>query len=166
MNIYLGGNKDISKLAYGEFLKNLTYQALSQENDEIFLSFNQATNLAHSIINTLVDITREENRSTLEISDQINERLDTNFEAVASPAMKIQLGKEPEQLENPIHASTPLTEKEIRAFHDKEKTDYLKKRIKLNTVDLELAAEVADSGNEKLFQEIIKPTPVLHWIIK
>ena len=58
LNIYFGGNKDISKLAYGEFLKNLTYQALSQENDEIFLSFNQATNLAHSIVNTLVDITR------------------------------------------------------------------------------------------------------------
>ena len=58
MNIYLGGNKDISKLAYGEFLKNLTYQTLSQENDEIFLCFDQATDLAHSIINVLVDITR------------------------------------------------------------------------------------------------------------
>ena len=145
LNIYLGSNKDISKLAYGELLKNLTYQALSQENGEIFLSFNQATNLAHSIVNTLVDITCEENRSTLEISDQINDRLDTNFQAVESPAMEIQLGEEPEQLEDPIQTSTPLTEKEIRAFHDKEKTDYLKKRIKINTADLESAAEVADS---------------------
>ena len=161
MNIYLGGNKDISKLAYGEFFKNLTYQALSQENDEIFLSFDHATNLAHSIVNTLADITREENRLTLEISDQINDRLETNFEAVESPAMEIQLGEEPEQLEDPIQASTSLTEKEIKPFHDKEKTDYLKKRIKLNTVDLESAAEVADSENEKFFQEIINPTPRL-----
>ena len=38
LNIYLGGSKDISKLDDGEFLKNLTYQALSEENDEIFLS--------------------------------------------------------------------------------------------------------------------------------
>ena len=140
LNIYLGGNKDISKLAYGEFLKNLTYQALSQENDEIFLSFDQATDLANSIVNTLVDITREENRSTSEISEQINEKLDTNFEAVESPAMETQLGQEPEQLEDPIQASTPLTEKEIRAFHDKKKTDYLKKKLKLNAANLESAA--------------------------
>ena len=161
LNIYLGSSKDISKLAYTEFLKNLTYQALSEENDEIFLSFDQAISLAHSIINTLVDITREENKLISEISEQINEKLDTNFEAVESPAMEIQLGVEPEELDEPIQASTPLTEKEIRAFHYKEKTDYLKKTLKLNAVDLESAAEVADSENEKLFQEIINLTPGL-----
>ena len=134
---------------------------MREENDEIFLSFDQATNFAHSIVNTLVDIIREENRSISEISEQINGKLDTNFEPVESPAVEIQLGVEPEQLDEPIPASTPLTEKEIRAFHDKEKTDYLKKTLKLNVVDLELAAEVADSENEKLFQEIINPTPAL-----
>ena len=158
LNIYLGSSKNISKLTYGEFLKNLTYQALSEENDEIFLSFDQAISLSHSIINTLVNITREENKSISEINEQINKKLDTNFEAVESPAMEIQLGVEPEQLDETIQASTPLKEKEIRAFHDKEKTDYLKKTLKLNAVDLESAAEVADSENEKLFQEIINPT--------
>ena len=97
---------------------NLTYQALSQENDEIFLSFDQATNLAHSIVNTLVDITREENRSMSEISDQISDKLDINFEAVESPAMQIQLGEEPEMSEEPIQTSTLLTGKDIKAFHD------------------------------------------------
>ena len=110
---------------------------MSEENHEIFLSFNQATNLAHPIVNTLVNITREVNRLISEISVQINKKLDTNFEAVESPAMEIQLGVEPEQLDEPIQASTPLTEKESRAFHDKEKTAYLKKTLKLNAVDLE-----------------------------
>ena len=36
LSIYFGGGKDISKLAYGEFFKNLNYQALSEENDKIF----------------------------------------------------------------------------------------------------------------------------------
>ena len=87
---------------------NLTYQALSQENDEIFLSFDQATNLAHSIVNALVDMTREENRSMPEISDQINDKLDINFEAVESPAMQVQLGEEPKMSEEaqPIQTST------------------------------------------------------------
>ena len=87
---------------------NLTYQALSQENDEIFLSFDQATNLAHSIVNALVDMTREENRSMPEISDQINDKLDINFEAVESPAMQVQLGEEPKMSEEaqPLQTST------------------------------------------------------------
>ena len=87
---------------------NLTYQALSQENDEIFLSFDQATNLAYSIVNALVDMTREENRSMPEISNQINDKLDINFEAVESPAMQVQLGEEPKMSEEaqPIQTST------------------------------------------------------------
>ena len=38
--IHFGGNKYISQTAIGESLKNLTYQALSQENDKIFMSFD------------------------------------------------------------------------------------------------------------------------------
>ena len=56
LNIYFGGNKEISKTAFGEFMKNLTYQALSQENDNIFLSFDESINLAHSIVNTFAQI--------------------------------------------------------------------------------------------------------------
>ena len=40
LNIHFGGNKYISQTAIGECLKNLTYQALSQENDKIFMSFD------------------------------------------------------------------------------------------------------------------------------
>ena len=49
LNIYFGGNKVVSQTAFGEFMKNLTYQALSDENDNIFLSFEKSINLAHSI---------------------------------------------------------------------------------------------------------------------
>ena len=37
LNIYFGRSKDVSKIALGEYLKNLTYQALSNENDNIYL---------------------------------------------------------------------------------------------------------------------------------
>ena len=75
--------------------------------------------------------------------------------------MQIQLGEEPEMSEEPIQASTPLTEKDIKAFHDKKKTDYLKTAIKLNTIELESAVAVANSESEKLFEETINPTPSL-----
>ena len=35
LNIYFGGNQVVSQTTFGEFLKNLTYQALSDENDNI-----------------------------------------------------------------------------------------------------------------------------------
>ena len=37
LNIHFGGNKYILQTAIGEYLQNLTYQALSQENDKIFV---------------------------------------------------------------------------------------------------------------------------------
>ena len=36
LNIYFGGSRIASKTAFGELLKNLIYQALSEENDDIF----------------------------------------------------------------------------------------------------------------------------------
>ena len=50
LSIYFGGNQEASKIAISEFLKNLTYQALSQENDNIFLSFENGELLIHSIL--------------------------------------------------------------------------------------------------------------------
>ena len=37
LNIHFGGDKYISQAALGEYLENLSYQALSKENDEIFV---------------------------------------------------------------------------------------------------------------------------------
>ena len=163
LNIYLGGNKNTSAVAYGEFLKNMTYQALSEENDSVFLFFDEGINLVHSIVNTLVDITREENDSVSEISDKINKKLDFTFNAKEeATAMSVQLGTEtPIKLSEPVQSSTPLTEAEIKSLYDQEKTDYLKRSLQINSIDLESAAERADIENEKLFQEIINPTPNL-----
>ena len=53
LNIHFGGNSDISKIALGEYFKNLTYQALSQKNDNIFLSFSHGASLIHSLLGYL-----------------------------------------------------------------------------------------------------------------
>ena len=37
LNIFFCGNRTISQTAYGEFMNSLTYQALNQENDKIFV---------------------------------------------------------------------------------------------------------------------------------
>ena len=53
LNIHLGGDRDISKKALTEFLPNLTFQALSKENDDILLSFEHVGNLFLDIFESL-----------------------------------------------------------------------------------------------------------------
>ena len=94
---------------------------MRQENDDIFLSFDFATDLAHSIVNTLAQIGNEEVEMASEISDQINKKLDFELETVESPAMQIKLREEPEISQEPIQTSTPLTEKILGKFTIKKK---------------------------------------------
>ena len=56
LNIHLGGDRDISKKALTEFLCNLTFQALSKENDDIFMSFEHVGNLFHDIFESLAKV--------------------------------------------------------------------------------------------------------------
>ena len=59
LNLYLGGDKEISKKALAEFLSNLTFQALSIENDNIFLDFENVDNLTLYILENLIKIEKK-----------------------------------------------------------------------------------------------------------
>ena len=144
-------------------MRNLTYEALSQENDDIFLSFEEGINLAHSNVNTFVETENRQFKMASQISEEISDKLDTKFEVVESPAMQIQLGEEPVISEEPkpVDVFTPLKIENIKEIYDREKADYLKIAMKLNAIELESASEVADSENETLIQEIINPAPGL-----
>ena len=160
----MGGNPQALQTAFSEFLKNLTYQALSQENDDIFLSFDDAIYLIQSIFNDFIDREKDEIEKISQISEKIQSKLDTKFDVIEAPAMQIKLGEEESEIEDepqPVEFSTPLKIEEINEIYDRENSNFLKIAMKLNQIDLESASEVADSENEGLIQEIINPTPGL-----
>ena len=164
LNIYFGGSQHASQTAFSEFLTNLTYQALSQENDDIFLSFDNAIYLVQSIVNAFINKEKDEIEKTFKISEEIKTKLDTKFDVIEAPAMQIQLGEEESEIKHepkPVEFSTPLKIEEINEIYDREKGDFLKIAMKLNQIDLESASEVADSENEALIQENINPPPGL-----
>ena len=160
LNIYFGGDKNISALAYGEFLQNMTYQALSQESDEVVITFDQGVSLTHSIVNALNNVLAEESELTSELSDRVNSALDFTFNS-EDEMSAIENEKTVTLLEEPIQASTPLTDKEINSLYDQEKKDYLETSLQINAADPDSAAEKAKIENQKLYQEIINPTPGL-----
>ena len=54
MNIHFGGNKFTSQQVMSEYLKNLTFQALSQENDNVYMSFDQTGLLVNDLLECFV----------------------------------------------------------------------------------------------------------------
>ena len=164
LNIYFGGNRIASQTVFGKLLKNCIYQALSQENADIFPSFEKSVNLAHAIVAAFADIEKRKVEIASQVSKQINDKLDTQFEVVEVPAMQIQLGDEESVISEepkPTEFLTPLKLEEINEIYSREKTDYLKISMTLNQIELESGSEVADSENEALIQEKINPTPGL-----
>ena len=155
----------MSKIALGEYSKNLTDQALSNENDNIYLSFTYGASLTHSLLEAFKTKQIQAIEKSKEISEKIKDKIDITFDPIELPAMKIQLGEEESEAESEHFLakkfSTPLNKKEVAEMYDRQRDDYLKIPMKLNQTNLESTIEVADSENEGLIDEIINPTPGL-----
>ena len=95
-----------------KYLNNLTYQALSQENDEIFMSFSKLGMLVNDLLEQFVLRENAEIVKSSAISEEIRNQLKTNFKLNLSPEMKIQRGEEEIETEpKPTEFSTPSKKK-------------------------------------------------------
>ena len=54
LNIHLGGNKFTSQNAINEYLKNWTFQALTQENDKVFMPFEDCRLLVKDLLKSII----------------------------------------------------------------------------------------------------------------
>ena len=137
--------------ALGEYLNNLTYQALSQENDKIFMSFDNIGLLVNDLLEQFVLKENDEIPKASRLSSEIYNKLKTDFQSVLSPEMKIQKGDEYKEIETkpkPIDASTPL--KKLEEFYETKKENYLKTALKIYETDLKTATDAADADSEAL----------------
>ena len=127
------------------------------------MSFIDIESLVNYLLEQFVIKENAEIEKCSVISEQIRNKLETDFKDSLSPEMKIQRGEEEEEIiePKPIEFSTPLKIEEINEIYDRQKEDYLRTALKLNETDLEVAAEVADAENEALYEEIINLTPGL-----
>ena len=141
LNIHLGGDRDISKNALTEFLRNVTFQAFSKENDDIWLSFEHVGNLFFNILESLAKIDQQLVNDSKILSENLKEELNkTEYEIDLPPELEIQENlakyrKEGEKLllpPKPFSSSTPLKTKEINKIYDEEKENYLLTAITIN----------------------------------
>ena len=71
LNIYLGGNAEISRQALTEFLHNMSHQALNKDNDNVFIQFDRTAELIIELISVLLD----RNNKSLNIANIINDNI-------------------------------------------------------------------------------------------
>ena len=162
LNIHFGRNKYISQGVLGEYLKNLTYQALSQENDKIFMSFSEIGLLVNDLLEQFVFKENTQIEKSSAISEEIRKQLKTDFKLNLSPEMKIQRGEEEiETKPEPIQFSTPLKKEEIEEIYDEQKENFLQTALTINQTDLETATGIADANSEALIEEIVNSAPGL-----
>ena len=170
LNIHLGGDKTISKNALSEFLHNLSFQALSKETDDIYLNFNNVSELIIYILEGLAKKNNESIAVAKNLGKNLQDELDqTDFELELPPELQIQddLEKYAKQEKippppPPRFTSTPLkSKKEINKTYDDSKEEYLKTAITINKTDLDAAIENTDDKNKKIVSDIIDPMPGL-----
>ena len=90
LNINFGRNKCTSQAALPEYLNNLTYQALSQENDKIFMSFSELGLLVNDLLEQFVLKENAQIVKSSAISEEIRKQLKFNtLEADLSRLAKV-----------------------------------------------------------------------------
>ena len=126
LNIHFGGNKYISQSTLSEYLKSLTYQALNQENDKTFMSFDDVELLINDLLEQFVRKENAEVEKASAISKEVKNQLKTNLQLNLFPEMKIQKGEEGEETETelkPIEFLTPLKKEEIEEIYNEALID-------------------------------------------
>ena len=146
LNIYFGGNKYTSQQVMSEYLKNLTFQALSQDNDDVYMSFEEVGLLVSDLLECFVKKENEQIDKSSILGKQIRKKLETNFKVKLSPELKIQRGEEEiePEINDPTESSTPLKTEQIEEIYNQEKDDFLKTALTINKTDLETAVGMAE----------------------
>ena len=161
LNIHLGENKFTSENAMYEYLKKLTFQVLSQENDKVFMSFEDCGLLLNDVLESVIKKENKQIEKSSIIGTKLKKKLETDFKAESSPEIKIQNGEETgEGSIETVEPSTPLKTEEIENIYNQEKEDFLKTKI-INKTDLETAVEMAENSNQAAIDETVNPTPGL-----
>lgn len=158
LNIYLGGDRNISKRASIEFLSNLTFQALSKENDNILLKFDEVGVLVIDILGNLVKLEKKLVDECEILGENLKSKLnETKYELNLPSELEIQEnviknckeGKVPP----PLPQTSSIKKEDISKNYGKEKENYLKTAITIHKTD--------ENAEEKAIHNIIDPTPRL-----
>ena len=146
--LYYGGEVIIAKRAMDEWKGNLTFQALSKENNEITMKFDYLAEIVFYFLKaflTLESEFEEHQKLKLEIS---NKTIDESTKETSTP--KIASISRP-----------PLPSKFVDTSDSLNETDslFLKTSFTVTKPNLDASIEAAEEKNRKIIRDIVDSTP-------
>ena len=147
--LHFNGEKIIAKKAMEEWKENLTFQALSKENDKIIMKFDQFTNVVLHFLKAFL-IKESEFNEYEKYRLELFEQTLNNFNTLTSTPNK-------EQIKN-IFPTTVLDTSDILSKND---ADFLKTSLTLSKTNIDATIDAAEEENRMIIEDIINPTPGL-----
>ena len=165
-NRFLGGDKEISRDAMSEFFHNLSWQALTNDNDSVQVKFEAATELVKSINHLIQKQVYENKKKAMEIGKKIVEQLTskepekikTEIEQVEENIVNdIITGDEADY--TPIHLPPAVkTEEEIDEDRKEWNKNFLATEIAWRERDLEIINDIKAKNQVDLIRSALDPS--------
>ena len=162
LHLHLGGERIFSKKAMSEWQQNLTFQALTKENDNIIMSFQHIGQLIYNIHSILSHLEKKLVYEPTLSSENLNIKLDeTQYSVDETPEMQMQM--EVDRYRKTDIELPPIYpfEKTPPPLSENERDDYLKTALTLSKTNLDASIDVAEKENEQVIRDITDPTPGL-----
>ena len=165
-NRFLGGDTGVSRNAMNEFFHNLSWQALTNDNDSIQLEFTAITELVKSINHLIQKEIYESKKRTLEVGKGIVERLlRKEPETIKTKIEKVEENIVEDIIKNDTTDYAPInivptvkTEDEIDQDRLEWNRNFLATEIATRQRDLEIIDDIEAKNQVDLISSAIDPS--------
>ena len=143
-----------------EWKANLTFQALSKENDKYYMKFNKLGEIVYYFLRAFL---------TLESKFDKNEKMKlelSNYTINPSSAAEFSIEEPPEIIQTSTPKRSPIRRPAIppslldtsSGISEKDSA-FLKTSLTMSRPNLDASIEAAEKENEKILRDIVDPTP-------
>ena len=146
--LHYGGDALTAKRAMEEWKDNLTFQALSKENDKVTMNFDYLAKIVFYFLRAFLTLENE-------YSEYENSQYEIANQTIANSEIQTSTPKKSPIPRPPL---PKILTDESNSLNETESL-FLKTSFTLSKTNLDASIEAAEEKNKKVIQDIIDPTP-------
>ena len=146
--LYYGGDTLFAKRAMEEWKENLTFQALSKENDKVTMQFNYLAKIVFYFLRAFLTLENE-------FLEHENLQIELANQTIANSEVKTST---PKNFPIPRLPLPKILTDETNSLNETESL-FLKTSFTISKTNLDASIEAAEEKNKKVIQDIVDPTP-------
>ena len=154
LNIFFGGEKNLSQDVMTELLHNLSYQALNFENKKIKIKFDQIIKLSKNLKSLIRDVDRTSNISTITLEDVAVDETKDKIELMEEELVNNVLSGK--KIEIPTDFKPPMPDSVSKIQSDAEKAKAVKRKTdeSLNQIYETITKDVVTKARNDLVKSV------------